>query len=52
MKYTKNCLPRRGKESFSDLFERLIDENIHNGIDALKKFEFHSMGNITSLFDL
>ena len=37
MKYTKNCLLRRGKESFSDLFERLIDGNIHNGIDALKK---------------
>jgi predicted CopG family antitoxin len=37
MKYTKNCLPRRGKKSFSDLFERLIDGNIHNGIDALKK---------------
>ena len=30
-------MPRRGKKSFSDLFERLIDGNIHNGIDALKK---------------
>ena len=29
---------RKGKdESFSDLFERLVEENLHGGIDALKK---------------
>ncbi len=29
---------RKGKdESFSELFERLVEENLHSGIDALKK---------------
>ena len=33
----KKLLAQKGKESFSDLFEKLLDGNIHNGIDALKK---------------
>lgn len=34
----KKLVAQKGKgESFSDLFERLIDGNVHNGIDALKK---------------
>jgi predicted CopG family antitoxin len=34
----KKLLAQKGKvESFSDLFERLLDGNIHNDIDALKK---------------
>ena len=29
---------QKGKdESFSDLFERLVEENLHGGIDALKQ---------------
>jgi predicted CopG family antitoxin len=31
-------IAQKGKdESFSDLFERLVEENLHGGIDALKK---------------
>jgi predicted CopG family antitoxin len=34
----KKLVAQKGKdESFSDLFERLIDVNLHSGIDALKK---------------
>ena len=34
----RKLVAQKGKgESFSDLFERLIDENLHNSIDALKK---------------
>ena len=34
----KKLIGQKGKdESFSDLFERLVEENLHSGIDALKK---------------
>ena len=34
----KKLVAQKGQyESFSDLFERLIDGNVHSGIDALKK---------------
>ena len=34
----KKLVAQKGKdESFSDLFERLIDGNVHSGIVALKK---------------
>jgi predicted CopG family antitoxin len=34
----KKLIAQKGKdESFSDLFERLVKENLHGGIDALKK---------------
>jgi predicted CopG family antitoxin len=34
----KKLIAQKGKdESFSDLFERLVEENLHSGIDALKK---------------
>ena len=34
----KKLIDQKGKdESFSDLFERLVEENLHGGIDALKK---------------
>ena len=34
----KKLIAQKGKdESFSDLFERLVEENLHGGIDALKK---------------
>lgn len=34
----KKLVAQKGKdESFSDLFERLVEENLHGGIDALKK---------------
>ena len=34
----KKLIAHKGKdESFSDLFERLVEENLHGGIDALKK---------------
>ena len=35
--YRKLVAKKYKGESFSDLFERLIDGNVHNGIDALKK---------------
>ena len=35
--YKKLVARKDKRESFSDLFERLIDENVDNGIDALKK---------------
>ena len=35
----KKLVAHKGKdESFSDLFERLIDENFHSSINVLKKF--------------
>ncbi|HEX2408557.1 MAG TPA: antitoxin VapB family protein [Nitrososphaeraceae archaeon] len=38
-KVYKKLIAHKGKdESFSDLFERLIEENFHSSIDALKKF--------------
>ena len=34
----KKLIAQKGKdESFSDLFERLVEENLHGGIDALKQ---------------
>ncbi|MGA9744136.1 MAG: antitoxin VapB family protein [Nitrososphaeraceae archaeon] len=34
----KKLIAQKGKdESFSDLFERLVEENLHGGIGALKK---------------
>ncbi|MDP9197385.1 MAG: antitoxin VapB family protein [Thermoproteota archaeon] len=34
----KKLIAQKGKdESFSDLFERLVEGNQHSGIDALKK---------------
>jgi predicted CopG family antitoxin len=34
----KKLIAQKGKdESFSDLFERPVEENLHGGIDALKK---------------
>jgi predicted CopG family antitoxin len=37
-KVYKKLIDQKGKdESFSDLFERLVEENLHGGIDALKK---------------
>ena len=34
----KKLIAQKGKdESFSDLFGRLVEENLHGGIDALKK---------------
>ena len=34
----KKLITQKGKdESFSDLFERLVEQNLHSGIDALKK---------------
>ncbi|MGB7676296.1 MAG: antitoxin VapB family protein [Nitrososphaeraceae archaeon] len=34
----KKLIAQKGKdESFSDLFERLAKNNLHSGIDALKK---------------
>ena len=34
----KKLIAQKGKdESFSDLFERLVEENLHGGVDALKK---------------
>ena len=34
----RKLVAKKGKgESFSDLFKRLIDENVYNDIDALKK---------------
>lgn len=34
----KKLVAQKGKdESFSDLFERLVEKNLHGGIDALKK---------------
>jgi predicted CopG family antitoxin len=34
----RKLIAQKGKdESFSDLFERLVEENLHGGIDALKK---------------
>jgi len=34
----KKLIAQKGKdESFSDLFERLVEENLRGGIDALKK---------------
>ena len=34
----KKLIAQKGKdESFSDLFERLVEENLHGSIDALKK---------------
>ena len=36
----KKLIAHKGKdESFSDLFERLIEGNYHSGIDALKKWK-------------
>ena len=36
----KKLIAQKGKdESFSDLFERLVEENLHGGIDALKKLK-------------
>ena len=36
----KKLVAQKGQyESFSDLFERLIDGNVHSGIDALKKLK-------------
>lgn len=36
----KKLIAHKGKdESFSDLFERLIEENFHSSTDALKKFK-------------
>jgi predicted CopG family antitoxin len=34
----KKLIAQKGKdESFSDLFERLVEENLHGGINALKQ---------------
>ena len=39
-KVYKKLIAHKGKdESFSDLFERLIEGNLHSGIDALKKIK-------------
>ena len=51
----KKLIAQKGKdESFSDLFERLVEENLHGGIDALKKLrgsiEFDK--NVSTLGDL
>jgi len=35
--YKKLIAQKRKDESFSDLFERLAENNLHSGIDALKK---------------
>jgi predicted CopG family antitoxin len=35
--YKKLVAQKRKEESFSDLFERLAQNNLHSGIDALKK---------------
>ncbi len=35
--YNKLIAQKGKDESFSDLFERLVEENLHSGIDALKK---------------
>ena len=35
--YNKLVAQKAKDESFSDLFERLVNENLHSGIDALKK---------------
>ena len=35
--YKKLVAQKRKEESFSDLFERLVKNNLHSGIDALKK---------------
>ncbi len=35
--YNKLVAQKGKNESFSDLFERLVKENLHSGIDALKK---------------
>lgn len=35
--YKKLIAQKRKDESFSDLFERLTENNLHSGIDALKK---------------
>lgn len=35
--YKKLIAQKRKEESFSDLFERLAKNNLHSGIDALKK---------------
>jgi predicted CopG family antitoxin len=35
--YKKLIAQKRKDESFSDLFERLAQNNLHSGIDALKK---------------
>ena len=36
----KKLIAHKGKdESFSELFERLIEGNFHSSIDALKKFK-------------
>ncbi len=35
--YNKLVAQKGKDESFSDLFERLVKENLHGGIDALKK---------------
>lgn len=35
--YKKLIAQKRKDESFSDLFERLAEKNLHSGIDALKK---------------
>ena len=35
--YKKLIAQKAKDESFSDLFERLVEENLHGSIDALKK---------------
>ena len=32
---------KRKDESFSDLFGRLVEQNIYGGVDALKKLKVH-----------
>ena len=56
-KVYKKLIAHKGKdESFSDLFERLIEENFHSSIDALKKFrgsvEFEEEDKDTILKDM
>lgn len=56
-KVYKKLIAHKGKdESFSDLFERLIEENFHSSIDALKKFrgsvEFEEEDKDTILKDI
>ncbi|HEU5119534.1 MAG TPA: antitoxin VapB family protein [Candidatus Nitrosocosmicus sp.] len=56
-KVYKKLIAHKGKdESFSDLFERLIEENFRSSIDALKKFrgsvEFEEEDKDTILKDI
>ena len=53
----KKLIAHKGKdESFSDLFERLIDENFHSSINVLKKLkgslEFDKNDKSTILQDI